>query len=353
MVDGGELGVGGAVDRRDVDGGGGGKLYAVGAITLEHVSDVVGHGGGDGAGDAVVNDGEAEESVGNGMGFYMVFCGEGIDEAVEVGDVGIFDAVVVDAKGEVDGVDGVREEGRLELVVAVGQQEGCDLLVGMEARLLKTGNGFVAAGVKKGFAVLVKLNEWVNAETGEDGRGEQGGVDNYEFRGGHVVAEIKIGDIEGAKVGVLGRGGVEENVDHRHRACAGGNRVRNVASVSPSTATNSADDCSFLPLLLGYRVVVSGGFGTDKDGGDGFGVEDQFNELDVIFVEPKVAVRPSEAGFHGDGIAMDVEVEVVRWRGGGGGGSGLVCVCGGRNRRGCRRHTRCSCRHTRSSCRRV
>ena len=256
MVDGGELGVGGAVDRRDVDGGGGGKLYAVGAITLEHVSDVVGHGGGDGAGDAIVNDGEAEESVGNGVSFNMVFGGEGIDEAVEVGDVGIFYAVVVDAKGEVDGVDGVCEEGRLELVVAVGQQEGCDLLVGMETRLLKTGNGFVAAGVEKRFVVLVKLDEGVNAETGEDGRGEQGGVDDYKFRGGHVVAEIKIGDIEGAEVGVLGHGGVEENVDHRHRACAGGNRVRNVASVSPSTATNSAGNVPLDPYFSGHRVVV-------------------------------------------------------------------------------------------------
>ena len=152
----------------------------------------------------------------------MVFGREGVDKAVVVGDVMVFDAVVVDYEGKINGVDGVGEEAGLELVVAMCQQEGSDLLVGMETRLLKTRDGFIAAGVKEGFALLVRLDIRGDVEAGEDSRGEEGCMDDEEFRRGHVVAEIEIGDIEGAKGSVFRDGGVEKDVDHRHRGGAGG-----------------------------------------------------------------------------------------------------------------------------------
>ena len=89
-----------------------------------------------------------------------------------MGDVMVFDAVVVNYEGKINGVDGVGEEAGLQLVVAMGQQEGSDLLVGMEARLLKTRDGFIAAGVKKGFALFILLDKRGDAEAGEDGRGK-------------------------------------------------------------------------------------------------------------------------------------------------------------------------------------
>ena len=67
-----------------------------------------------------MNDGEAEKSIGDRTGFDVVFSGEGIYEAVEVGYVVVFYAVVIDDEGKVDGIDSVGEEARLELVVAVG-----------------------------------------------------------------------------------------------------------------------------------------------------------------------------------------------------------------------------------------
>jgi hypothetical protein len=140
-------------------GGGGSMLDTVGAASFEHVGDVGGHGGGDGTGDAVVDDGLTKESVSNGVGFYMVFSGESIDKAVEVGDVTVFDAVVANYEGKINGVDGVGKEAGLELAVAMGQQEGGDLLVGMGARLLKTRDGFIAAGIKNG---LPCLSFWIN-----------------------------------------------------------------------------------------------------------------------------------------------------------------------------------------------
>ena len=48
-------------------------LDTVGAVSFEHVGDIGGHGGGDGTGDAVVDDGLTKEGVSNGVGFYMVF----------------------------------------------------------------------------------------------------------------------------------------------------------------------------------------------------------------------------------------------------------------------------------------
>ena len=175
---GGKLRGGGSIDGRDIDGGGGSMLDTVGAVSFEHVGDIGGHGGGDGAGDAVVDDGLTKESVSNGVGFNMVFSGESIYKAVEVGDVTAFDAVVVNYEGKINGVDGVCEEAGLQLVVAMGQQEGSDLLVGMEARLLKTRNGFIAAGVKKGFALFILLDKRGDVEASENVRRKKGGVDN-------------------------------------------------------------------------------------------------------------------------------------------------------------------------------
>ena len=193
-------------------------LDTAGAVALEHVGDIGGHGGGDGAGDAVVDDGLTKEGVSNGVGFDVVFGGESIYEAVVVGDVTVFNAVVVNYEGKINGVDGVGEEAGLQLVVAMGQQEGSDLLVGMEARLLKTRNGFIAAGVKKGFALFILLDKRGDVEASENVRRKKGGVDNVEFRGWHVVTEIKIGNIEGAERSVFRDGGVEEDIDHRHRS---------------------------------------------------------------------------------------------------------------------------------------
>ena len=39
------------------------------AVSFEHVGNIGGHGGGDGTGDAVVDDGLTKESVSNGVGF--------------------------------------------------------------------------------------------------------------------------------------------------------------------------------------------------------------------------------------------------------------------------------------------
>ena len=116
-----------------------------------------------------------------------------------MGDVMAFDAAVVNCEGKMNGVGGVGEKAGLELAVAMGQQEGGHLLLCMEARLLKTRNGFIAAGMKQGFALFVLLDERGDIEASEDGRGKKGGMGGEEFRRGHVVAETEIGDVEGAK----------------------------------------------------------------------------------------------------------------------------------------------------------
>ena len=109
QISGGKLRGSGAVDGGGIYGWGGGVLDAVGAVAFQHFGNVVGHGGGDGTGSAVVVDGEAEESGGDGVGFDVVLGGEGVDEAMVVGDVMVLNAVVVDDEGKVNGVKRVCE----------------------------------------------------------------------------------------------------------------------------------------------------------------------------------------------------------------------------------------------------
>ena len=174
-------------------------------------------------------------------------------------------------------------------------------------------------------------------------------MNDNEFGGGHVIAQVEVSHVKGAEGSVFGAGGVEENVDHRHRSCTGGDRVRNVASVAPSAAANSADNCGFTPLLFGDGGVGGWGFGAYKDRGDGFGFKDKFDEFNVVGVKPQKSVRTSKACLHGNGITMDIEVERAGRRIGGRGGGVEVSVCGRGNRWCCRRHTRCSRYHTRCS----
>ena len=55
-------------------------------------------------------------------------------------------------------------------------------------------------------------------------------------------------------------------------SCAGGDGVRNVATVSASTAVNSADNGPLGPFFFGDGVVIRGGFGTGEDGAERLGV---------------------------------------------------------------------------------
>ena len=139
----------GAIGGWDIDGGRGGKLDAVRAVAFKHVGNVVGHGRGDGAGDTVVFNGKTKERVSDGVGFDMIFSGEGIYQSMKMGNVFILYAIVIDDKGEVDGVDGMGEEAGLKLVVAMCEKQGGDLLVGVEASLPETIHGFVNTAVKK------------------------------------------------------------------------------------------------------------------------------------------------------------------------------------------------------------
>ena len=108
-------------------------------------------------------------------------------------------------------------------------------------------------------------------------------MNDNEFGGGHVIAQVEVSHIKGAEGGVFRAG------------CAGGDRVRNVASVAPSAAANSADNCGFTPLLFGDGVVACGGFGAYKDRGDGLSVKDKFDEFNVVGVKPQRSVRTSKA----------------------------------------------------------
>ena len=87
--------------------------------------DVTGVGNSEGAGGAVVVEGEAEEFCGEGVGFAMVQGREARDEKGEVRGVLVFDAEVVNYQDKGDGARGVTEKtGGKGFVKVEGVEEG-------------------------------------------------------------------------------------------------------------------------------------------------------------------------------------------------------------------------------------
>jgi hypothetical protein len=76
---------------------------------------------------------------------------------VELVNVGVFDAIVVNDEAENNGIGGVGKKAWLGLVVAVGKEVSDHLLVGVKTGLPKTIHGFRYLGKKIGAALGVSL----------------------------------------------------------------------------------------------------------------------------------------------------------------------------------------------------
>jgi hypothetical protein len=263
------LGGGGAIYKRDIDSGGGGELDAGGAETFQHVGYVVGHGEGDEAGGAVVREGEAEEVGGDGGGLDVVSGGESIDEVMEVGDVSVFNTEIVDHQGKEYGTGVVGKQAGLDLVVPAGAEYIHDLFVCVKTSLAEARDGLHDRDVEEVAASAVSLDKGGDAKVGEKSRGEEGGVDDHRFRGGHVRAEIEIGNVVRAEVSVFRYGGMEEGFEDGHGASVGRAGVRYRTSVPPTRAPDPPHDSPLCPLLSGDRVVVGGAFVGVKGGDEG------------------------------------------------------------------------------------
>ena len=148
-----------------------------------------------------------------------------------------------------------------------------------------------------------------------------------EFGGRHGGAEIKIGEVESAKKGILGHSSMKKAVDAHHGGGIGGNRV--VYEYSITTRSSPCPSCDLVvrPFLTRDGVVARGGFRAGGNRGNGLGSLDKFDEFSVICKCPKPAVKAGKAGARGDGAAGRIKVEGGGcWCGGGGGGGGeRVC----------------------------
>ena len=125
------MGCGGTKGGRGVDGGGGSGGDAGRSEAGEESRHIAGVRHSEGAGRAVVFEGETKEFGGEGVGFDMIKSGDAGDEKGEVRGVLVFDAEVVNDQDKGDGAGGVTEKTRGEGLVKVeGLEEGDKAKVG-------------------------------------------------------------------------------------------------------------------------------------------------------------------------------------------------------------------------------
>jgi hypothetical protein len=102
----------------------------------------------------------------------------------------------------------VGKQAGLDLVVSAGAEYIHDLFVCVKTSLAEARDGLHDRHEEEVAASAVSLNERCDAKVGEKSRGEEDSVDDHRFRGGHVRAEVEIGNVGRAEVSVFRYGGM-------------------------------------------------------------------------------------------------------------------------------------------------
>jgi hypothetical protein len=141
-------------------------------------------------------------------------------------------------------------------------------------------------------------------------------------REGDRGAEIKIGEVGGAKVGILRHHRIESNVDSSEGGDIGGGRTGGGETVTSRSAANAttnviaerarragAEKSGRSPLLLHDAVEVGGCGGVSVDGGEGTGALDELDEFVVVAGCPLAPKGAGQGRTKSEGLARRVHVE--------------------------------------------
>ena len=192
-------------------------------------------------------------------------------------------------------------------------------------RIFQTIHGLIDAEDDRTLSVLAGANEGEEREAGEDSRGVRVYVYSYELalgeREGDGSAKVEVGEVGGAKKGILRHHRVQGNVNGSERGNIGRGRTGGGETVTSRGAANApadvvserarragAEESRRGPLLFDHPVVIGRGRGVSVNGGEGTCALHELDEFVVIAVNPLVPKGTSQRRTKGEGLARRVQV---------------------------------------------
>ena len=205
------------------------------------------------------------------------------------------------------------------------RQERDKTQVGKFARIFQTIHGLIDAEDDRTLSVLAGANEGEEREAGEDSRGVRVNVNSNELtlreRKGDGSAKVEVGEVGGAKKGILRHHRVQGNVNGSERGNIGRGRTGGGETVTSRGAANApadvvserarragAEESRRGPLLFDHPAVIGRGRGVSVNGGEGTCALHELDEFVVIAVNPLVPKGTSQRRTKGEGLARRVQV---------------------------------------------
>jgi hypothetical protein len=194
------------------------------------------------------------------------------------------------------------------------------------ARIFQTIHGLIDAEDDIALAIASGADEGEEREAGEDSRGVRVDVNSNELalreRKGDGSAKVEVGEVGGAKKGILRHHRVQANVDGSEGGNVGRGRTGGGETVTSRGAANApadvvserarragAEESRRSPLFLNHPVVVGGGRSVRVNGSEGTCALHELDEFVIVAVDPLVPKGTSQRRTKCKGLARRVHVE--------------------------------------------
>ena len=206
------------------------------------------------------------------------------------------------------------------------RQERDKTQVGKFARIFQTIHCLIDAEDDMTLAIASGADEGEEREAGEDSRGVRVNVNSNELalreRKGDGSAKVEVGEVGGAKKGILRHHRIQDNVDESEggnvsRGRTGGGETVTSRGAANATAhivgerarRSGAEESRRSPLLFNDPVIVGGGRGVRVNGSEGTGALHELDEFVVVAGDPLVPKGTSHRRTKCKGLARRVHVE--------------------------------------------
>ena len=206
------------------------------------------------------------------------------------------------------------------------RQERDKTQVGKFARIFQTIHGLIDAEDDMTLAIASGADEGEEREAGEDSRGVRVYVDSNELalreRKGDGSAKVEVGEVGGAKKGILRHHRVQGNVNGSERGNIGRGRTGGGETVPSRGAANApadvvserarragAEESRRSPLFFNHPVIVGGGRSVRVNGSEGTCAPHELDESVIASVDPLVPKGTSQRRTKCKGLARRVHVE--------------------------------------------
>ena len=194
------------------------------------------------------------------------------------------------------------------------------------ARIFQTIHGLIDAEDDMTLAIASGADEGEEREAGEDSRGVRVNVNSNELalreRKGDGSAKVEVGEVGGAKKGILRHHRVQTNIDGseggnvgRGRTGGGETVTSRGAATAPADVVSErarragAEESRRSPLFFNHPVIVGGGRSARVNGSEGTCALHELDEFVIVSVDPLVPKGTSQRRTKCEGLARRVHVE--------------------------------------------